>query len=259
MKRGYFAVKLTDIRFDALGEYLDLYDAVAERLSMIDGFTLHAPHRLTNPNSAIPDGLSPADVYLLDRMHVSHADVLVACLELPSFGVGMELQLASDLGIPVAAFYYKEALSQPSRIVLGLPVLRPDIDASSDSSIIRYDPSRAGRTELLRMLTERVTGILDLATARHHPPTTRISFRLNAERLRQGLSSRELANKAHVPVGLLEQIALAGPGLSHWLQQSHIQAATTLDATLIDEDLVLLPSRSVTARIAAALGITENA
>src|ERR1700728_2608987 len=138
--RGYFAVKLTALDDHGLrSAYWSMYEAVARTLSSVEGFALHAPHRLTDPHAPAPDHLTPRDVYLLDRLHVTHADLVVACIELPSFGVGAELQIASDHGIPIVPFYYAQAGREPSRLILGMPGVGPSA-GSSETRMLRYTP-----------------------------------------------------------------------------------------------------------------------
>jgi hypothetical protein len=255
--RGYFAVKLTNLKADGLFEdYWELYQSVARRLDVVPGFTLHAPHRVTDPNAATPDGLSPRDVYLVDRMHVAHSDIMVACLELASLGVGAELQVATEFGIPVVAFYYAQAFTTPSRLIVGMPSLQISAGAP-DSQLLRYPPTSAGIDALLDDIVGAVVGIMtNRPRPRPRPPS--IAATLNHRRIERGLSVSELAALSGVPVGTVELIAMAGEGFSSWLQRAEVRRATTLPEDEIDPDRILLPSIWVIQRLAAALDLDAS-
>src|SRR5438477_605913 len=59
----------------------------------------YLPHRVTDPVATAH--LDPRAVYEIDRAHVTAAAVVVAYAGLPSFGVGIEVELAREDGIPV--------------------------------------------------------------------------------------------------------------------------------------------------------------
>jgi hypothetical protein len=256
MPRGYFAVRLTALREDGLFDAYDgLYEAVANRLSTIAGLSLHAPHRASNPDARNSDGLSAEDVYLLDRIQVTHADIVVACLELASFGVGAELQIASDFGVPVVAFFYAEATRNPSRLVMGMPSLATG--ESGIARLLRYAPTEEGRVKLLDALFAAVS---ELLSTRKSPTSPRLGIAraLDQRRRELRLNCVELAQASGVAVGTVSNLSLAGEGLAAWMRRSPVQRALSLPFNDIDEDRVLLPSLGTTLQIAAALGMSRK-
>lgn len=69
------------------------------------GFQSYVPHLNTDP-IANPD-ITPQEVYQTDRHQVINADLIIAYLGIPSFGVGMELAFAALENIPVILLYEK--------------------------------------------------------------------------------------------------------------------------------------------------------
>jgi len=59
----------------------------------------YLPHRVTDPVTAAQ--IDARAVYEIDRAHVAAAAVVIAYAGIPSFGVGIEVELARERGIPV--------------------------------------------------------------------------------------------------------------------------------------------------------------
>src|SRR3989454_3186975 len=79
----------------------------------------YLPHRVTDPVMAAQ--LDPRAVYEIDRAHVTAAAVVIAYAGIPSFGVGIEVELARERGIPVIVVAERE---RPiSRLLLGNPAV----------------------------------------------------------------------------------------------------------------------------------------
>jgi hypothetical protein len=94
------------------------YELLAE---IADAAKLRAylPHRVTDPVAAAH--LDPRAVYEIDRAHVTAAAVVVAYGGVPSFGVGIEVELAREHGIPVIVVAERERAV--SRLLLGNPAV----------------------------------------------------------------------------------------------------------------------------------------
>jgi hypothetical protein len=247
---AYLAVKLTALTDPALRTpYFSLYDRIARTLAGVDGLSVHAPHRVTDPHAATSDGLTARDVYLLDRLHVTHADVVVACIELPSFGVGAEVVLASDHGVPIVPFYYAQAGREPSRLILGLPMLH-STTADSGPCPIRYEPNAAGEAELLARILHAVRDVL--RSRRVPRPPLQLARQLDQQRRQSGLSVADLADRAGVA---REQVELLGLSehLDAWLARPDIGLRLSIDVRRVDEDRLFLPAPHVLFRLLAVL------
>src|SRR2546428_719785 len=74
-----------------------LYEAAAEVFTR-HGCVAYLPHEATDP--ARHPAVEPTRVYEIDRGEIARSDLLVAFLARPSFGVGMELELAAAALVP---------------------------------------------------------------------------------------------------------------------------------------------------------------
>src|SRR5437868_394055 len=74
------------------------YELLAEIVSEC-GLRPYLPHHATDPVAA-PD-LDPRSVYEIDRARVARSGLIVAYAGTPSFGVGIEVEIARERGIPV--------------------------------------------------------------------------------------------------------------------------------------------------------------
>ena len=94
------------------------YELLAE-IAEAAGLRAYLPHRVTDPVTAAH--LDPRSVYEIDRAHVTNAAVLVAYAGIPSFGVGIEVELAREHSVPVIVVAERE---RPiSRLLLGNPAV----------------------------------------------------------------------------------------------------------------------------------------
>jgi hypothetical protein len=94
------------------------YELLAEVVESA-GLSAYLPHRVTDPVTA--PNLDPRAVYDIDRAHVTGSRVVVAYGGIPSFGVGIEVELAREHGIPVILVVERERTV--SRLLLGNPAV----------------------------------------------------------------------------------------------------------------------------------------
>ena len=92
-----------------------LYERIADTCATA-GMQAFLPH-LSNDPARHPD-VDAIEVFRRDLKALSAADLVVAYLGIASTGVGAELAMAADLGIPILAIYAKG--DRVSRFVLGL-------------------------------------------------------------------------------------------------------------------------------------------
>src|SRR2546425_5401429 len=94
------------------------YEVLAE-IAEAARLRAYLPHRVTDPMAAAH--LDPRAVYEIDRAHVTSAAVLIAYAGIPSFGVGIEVELAREHGVPVIIVAERD---RPiSRLLLGNPAV----------------------------------------------------------------------------------------------------------------------------------------
>jgi hypothetical protein len=94
------------------------YELLAEVVAAA-GLRPYLPHRVTDP--ATTAHLDPRAVYDIDRAHVTGSRVVVAYAGIPSFGVGIEVELAREHGIPVILVVERDRTV--SRLLLGNPAV----------------------------------------------------------------------------------------------------------------------------------------
>jgi hypothetical protein len=94
------------------------YEVLAE-IAEAAGLRAYLPHRVSDPVAAAH--LDPRAVYEIDRAHVTSAAVVIAYAGIPSFGVGIEVELAREHGVPVVIVAERD---RPiSRLLLGNPAV----------------------------------------------------------------------------------------------------------------------------------------
>jgi hypothetical protein len=94
------------------------YELLAE-IAGAAGLRAYLPHRVTDP--VVTAHLDPRAVYEIDRAHVTNAAVLIAYAGIPSFGVGIEVELAREHAVPVIIVAERD---RPiSRLLLGNPAV----------------------------------------------------------------------------------------------------------------------------------------
>ena len=115
-RQAYMSGPLTGLLHPAevTGFYEALRDACAAR-----GLPLYLPHRVSDP--VANPGMTPQEVYALDRARVAEADLLIAYVGLPSLGVGCEIEIAHAHGIPVVLL--AEQGAAVSRMIRGNPAV----------------------------------------------------------------------------------------------------------------------------------------
>ena len=94
------------------------YELLAEVVETV-GLRAYLPHRVSDPVAAAH--LDPRTVYDIDRAHVTASRVVVAYAGIPSFGVGIEVELAREHGVPVVLVCERERTV--SRLLLGNPAV----------------------------------------------------------------------------------------------------------------------------------------
>jgi hypothetical protein len=94
------------------------YELLAEVVESV-GLRAYLPQRVSDPVAAAH--LEARAVYDIDRGHVTAARVVVAYAGIPSFGVGIEVELAREHAVPVILVVERERTV--SRLLLGNPAV----------------------------------------------------------------------------------------------------------------------------------------
>ncbi|MDP9275873.1 MAG: hypothetical protein M3O99_09820 [Chloroflexota bacterium] len=94
------------------------YEILAE-IAEAAGLRAYLPHRVSDPIGA--SDLDARAVYEIDRAHVTVAAVVIAYAGIPSFGVGIEVELAREHAVPVIIVAERDRAI--SRLLLGNPAV----------------------------------------------------------------------------------------------------------------------------------------
>src|SRR5512140_2068187 len=149
------------------------YELLAE-VAGTAGLRAYLPHRVTDPVAA--PGIDPRAVYDIDRAHVTSSRVVVAYAGIPSFGVGIEVELAREHGIPVILVVERDRTV--SRLLLGNPavveVVRfADLDGLRRALVAALERARdVVASELRQAVSDDVVVqrfLASLGQARHLP------------------------------------------------------------------------------------------
>jgi hypothetical protein len=113
------------------------YELLAEIVADC-GLRPYLPHHAAHPIAA-PD-LDPRSVYDIDRARVARSGLVIAYAGTPSFGVGIEVEIAREHGIPVILVAERDRTV--SRILLGSPAV-VDVVRFTDLAALRQSLGEA--------------------------------------------------------------------------------------------------------------------
>ena len=116
----YISGALTDMSEDERARLRSFYESLAD-VCLEAGFNAYLPHVYSDPATAL--ALQPDQVDLLDRTAVTLSYLVIAYVGVPSFGVGIEVEMAHHAHKPVILLCEKEKLEtrRVSRLVRGNP------------------------------------------------------------------------------------------------------------------------------------------
>lgn len=145
-KQVYVSGALTGVsNVDALKLFYEEIGGVCRQF----GLDPYIPHLVSDP-VANPD-LTPREVYELDRSWVSQSTLVIAYAGVASLGVGGEIEIARQCGVPVVLVMEQEAIV--SRMARGNPAVVKEI---------RFSNNRDALSQLASWLT---TNGYDLAAS----------------------------------------------------------------------------------------------
>jgi transcriptional regulator with XRE-family HTH domain len=191
---GYVAAALTDLPKDRKNHVGLLSNMVAE-VARDHGIFVYQPLRATDPLEH-PD-VDDTVVYLTDRKRVAEADIVFALLDDPSFGPGLELEIAATYGKPTIAIAHKDATI--SRMVTGSP--------TNLLETLRYRTATDLKPKLSQALRNNRDGIRERAQLARHPVDLGLGRGLIALRHRAGYeTSADFASAFHLAPRFIEAV-----------------------------------------------------
>jgi len=238
------------------------YERIGKEVCEPLGVELYLPHKHSDPEHDAD--LAPETVHILDRLQVTASSFVIACGDIPSLGVGQELEIASQAGIPVIA--YKHIRTRTSRMFLGSPILCEDtlrgLSPQEDSEkVIEYETEQ----DLFPRLRKRIQFLLDYLDKCVMPSRSRDHFATFAERLdyfleqNSHLNTRELAARMGVPGTFVASFLKSPERLrEHFLagMPATVDRLENIKATGYDFDRFTNPSLTVIRKLATALNLS---
>jgi transcriptional regulator with XRE-family HTH domain len=149
--------------------------------------------------------MSPEEIYVLDRWRIAESDFVLANLDLPAFGVGQEVEMACQLGLPIVA-YHHTAL-RPSRIVRGIPVIFVGDGLGVPSRhVIEY--REEDYSDLKAALIAAVQQVQRTITPQSEAPSGAPTFSSQLRKAvnNRGLGIEELAHRTGFSKAFIEQL-----------------------------------------------------
>lgn len=128
--RAYLASALTGLSGESRELIIKAHTEIQRACTSL-GMTVYDPMEHTDPISF--SEVSAGDVFLADRREVLSSDVLLALITEPSFGEGMELELARSTLLPVLLIVNGD--KSLSKMVLGAPGVKHTVRFSDPSEL----------------------------------------------------------------------------------------------------------------------------
>ncbi len=118
----YISGALTGLEQKTLDEMKDFYEKMMDVCEQC-GFYGYVPHLRTDPKKH--HHFTPEQIDDMDRSAVKNSSALVACLDIASFGVGIEIEMANTFRIPVIAIYSQKNFDDAkiSQLARGNPAI----------------------------------------------------------------------------------------------------------------------------------------
>lgn len=227
-------------------------EIVADALKKTGTF-VYLPQLYSDPSRG--DKMRPEEIYILDRWRIAESDFVIMNLDLPSFGVGQEAEIACAAGIPIIAFHY--AGSQVSRIIRGVPALFSGDAADRPSEQVVVYSDQIGYSDLLDRLVAAVQRVQGKLRTQREFPLPRFSELLAAVMRSRGWTVEDLAREAGFTEPFVGSLLQDYKSVENMLAPYGILEAKGLRK--IHDNKFLNPGLWVLQRLASALGVSLSA
>ena len=149
--KAYMSGALTGLNDDARQRQLDRYELI-QRTCAAEGYECYCPHQHSDP---VRDAdMAPSKVHELDSANVRDSDLVIADCTEPSFGLGIEVQMANNNEIPILLIAQEG--KEISRLIRGIPNI-VKVGKHADILYFATDEMLARRlAEELRLLRSRL-------------------------------------------------------------------------------------------------------
>lgn len=107
----------------------EYFEALGKKVEQ-GGYTPFIPHKSTN------HGETEEREYEHNIEMLKKASLVIAYLGVPSFDVGMELQVANDHQVPIVGFYPTGV--EPKKMILKLPMLKQTFEYRNELTALQW-------------------------------------------------------------------------------------------------------------------------
>lgn len=137
--QSYMSSALTLVDKKVSDQIQDLNSEIKKFLQESADTFVYLPQDYSAPGHG--SSMKPHEVYVLDRWRIAESDFVIMNLDIASFGVGQEAEIACSMGIPIIAFHYETY--SVSRIIKGLPaIFAGELGESPEDGIITYKDAK---------------------------------------------------------------------------------------------------------------------
>src|SRR5438309_1643279 len=242
------------------------YELLAE-IAEAAGLRAYLPHRVSDP--VVAAHLDARAVYEIDRAHVTSAAVLIAYAGIPSFGVGIEVELAREHSVPVIIVAERD---RPiSRLLLGNPAVVEVVKFADLDSLRRMltaalaavgSVTREGARPIVAddVVVQRFIASLESA---RRLPAVEVAALLRVGEL-DGQAAIAISDAVHTgrlfAAGLRDLVgryALRGPDLGAFVLRDVLERSVAEAAATLGVDSPTIRRHVATARV--RVGLAEDA
>jgi nucleoside 2-deoxyribosyltransferase len=118
--RVYIAGRLTSA--DNYKELIEFYERIGTLCKQLE-INFYLPHKHVRINKK--EEVTPKEIYTRCKRHILESDLIIACMNSPSHGVGAELEIANAKGIPIVLIHC--AWIEVSHMILGMSNVVEDL------------------------------------------------------------------------------------------------------------------------------------
>ncbi len=177
--RVYLSGALTGLSDEARQRQIERYELIQQTCA-VEGYDCYCPHQCSDP--VRDQDMTPAEVHQLDSANVRDSDLIIADCTEPSFGVGIEAQMADDDETPILLIAQQG--KKVSRLIRGIPnVIKSGPDADmivfpTDEALARRlsDDLRALRPRLVEARRRRVEQAASVTALAEYARTRGITY-----------------------------------------------------------------------------------
>ncbi len=191
--RTYFAAALTRMSEKGMNK-MERIAKIVKHEGDNTGYAVYLPKQYTDPDE-VPE-LTSREVYWIDRERVASSDLLIVYGDEPSIGVGQEVEIATNAGVPIVLLYSKGA--RISRMLLGTAGrIVGKIEITKESEV---------GTQMNDFFKKNSSRILFNRKSREFEYQIRLGKRVRSIRDEMGFSIKELASSSDVDSEQIENL-----------------------------------------------------